>query len=152
MVLAAVGQTLVLCGCSVMNDGFPAPAGETPGALPNGVVTIGAHVFNVEVADTRESQILGLMGRESLAPDAGMLFIFDQPNMQSFWMKDTIVPLDIAFIRSDLTISTTDTMEPNSLIMHDSIEPVPFVLEVLAGEFSRRGIAEGDAVSISLSE
>lgn len=124
----------------------------SPVGLPVGVVTIGEHVFNVEVATTSGAQLRGLMERESLASDAGMLFIFDEPSMQSFWMLNTPLPLDIAFIREDLTISSTDTMEPLTTTRHESTEPVPYVLEVPADEFVRRGIEAGDVVSVALRE
>ena len=113
-------------------------------------MTIGRHVFNVEVAATTESRNRGLMDRESLAADAGMLFIFDVSRYQSFWMKDTPIALDMAFIRADLTISSIDTMEPLTTMRHKSAEPVPYVLELPAGELARRGIGPGDAVSIKL--
>lgn len=118
--------------------------------LPTGVVTIGEHVFHVEVAATRGSQHRGLMGRESLAPDAGMLFVFDEPRFQSFWMFNTPLALDIAFIREDLTISSIDTMEPLTVTTHVSDEPVLYVLEVAAGQFASRHIEAGDVVSITL--
>jgi uncharacterized membrane protein (UPF0127 family) len=142
-------------------DGANGPVGETPCdgdefvspiGLPTGLVTIGEHVFNVEVAATHETRLRGLMERESLAADAGMLFIFDQSAIQSFWMFNTPLPLDIAFIREDLTISSTDTMEPMTTSQHVSIEPVLYALEVPAGEFTRRGIGAGDVISITLNE
>ena len=86
------------------------------------------------------------MDRTSLADDAGMLFIFDRPLTLSFWMFNTSIPLDIAFIREDMTVSSIDTMTPFTLKSHLSIEPVPFALEVPAGEFNRRGIEAGDGV------
>ncbi len=129
----------------------PCPEDEfvSPVGLPTGVVTIGEHVFHVEIPDTREAQIRGLMERESLAPNAGMLFIFEQPEVQTFWMLNTPLPLDVAFIREDLTISSTDTMEPLTTVFHVSIEPVLYVLEVPAGEFARRGIEAGQVISIT---
>jgi len=120
-----------------------------PTGLPTGIVTIGDDVFRVEIAATDEARLRGLMSRESLAPDAGMLFIFDAPRYLSFWMVDTLIPLDIAFIREDLTISSLDTMEPLTRTSHASIEPIPMALEVPAGEFARRGITPGDSVTIT---
>ena len=139
-----LGASCLLVGCTALLP--PATDGPAPSGLPTGVVRIGEHEFSVEIADTNASRARGLMGRTSLADDAGMLFIFDRPVTLSFWMFNTSIPLDIAFIREDMTVSSIDTMTPFSLDSHLSIEPVPFALEVPAGEFSRRGIEAGDEV------
>ena len=88
------------------------------------------------------------MGRESLAPDAGMLFVFEVPQRLSFWMRNTLIPLDIAFIRADGSIESIDTMAPLTLNSHRSGEAVPWALEVPAGTFERLGIVPGDRVTI----
>jgi uncharacterized membrane protein (UPF0127 family) len=131
-------------GCATLIP--PATDGPASSDLPTGVVRIGEHEFSVEIAATNASRSRGLMGRTTLADDAGMLFIFDRPVDLSFWMFNTSIPLDIAYIREDMTVSSIDTMTPFSLESHLSIEPVPFALEVPAGEFSRRGIEPGDEV------
>ncbi len=139
-----VGASCLTVGCTTLVP--PATDGPAPSGLPTGVVWIGEHEFRVEIADTDASRTSGLMGRTSLADDAGMLFIFDRPATLSFWMFNTSIPLDIAFIREDMTVSSIDTMTPFSLESHLSTEPVPFALEVPAGELSRRGIEAGDEV------
>ncbi|UCE61683.1 MAG: DUF192 domain-containing protein [Phycisphaerales bacterium] len=120
----------------------------SPAGLPTGTVTIGDDTINVEIADTFATRQHGLMDRNTLDADAGMLFIFDGPQFLSFWMLNTLIPLDIAFIREDLVVSSTDTMQPLTTTYHDSIEPVLYALEVPAGELSRRQIGPGDVVSI----
>ena len=143
-VVFVVGAFCRLPGCAAL---LPLAAdGPVSSGLPTGVVRIGEHEFWVEIADTDASRPRGLMDRTSLADDAGMLFIFDRPLTLSFWMFNTSIPLDIAFIREDMTVSSIDTMTPLALESHLSIEPVPFALEVPAGEFSRRGIEAGDGV------
>ncbi|RJT24438.1 DUF192 domain-containing protein [Chakrabartia godavariana] len=104
--------------------------------------------FKVEVARTENDQARGLMFRESLAPDAGMIFPMDPPRWASFWMKNTVIPLDMIFIRADGTIAriAAETV-PYSLDPVDSGEPVAAVLEIAGGRAAALGIAEGDRVS-----
>jgi uncharacterized membrane protein (UPF0127 family) len=111
--------------------------------------------WTVEIADTDNERSLGLSGRESMADDAGMLFIYGQPKPMSFWMKGCLIDLDIAFIDSSGKIIDIQTMEapaqgerPKS---YTSIGPAQFVLETAAGAFERRGITEGDTVTFSQS-
>ncbi len=108
----------------------------------------GTHRFTVEVARSPEEQALGLMHRQSLAPDRGMLFPYDPPQPASFWMKNTLIPLDILFIRTDGTIAriAANTV-PLSLDPVPSLEPVAAVLEIAGGRAAELGIAPGDRVS-----
>lgn len=106
------------------------------------------HRFSAEVARTEEEQARGLMFRDSLAPDAGMLFPFDPPRPASFWMKDTLIPLDMIFIRPDGTIAriAVNTV-PHSLQPEGVEEPTAAVLELAGGRTVELGISEGDRVS-----
>jgi uncharacterized protein len=107
-----------------------------------------AHIFTVEVARTREEQARGLMFRESLAPDRGMIFPYDPPQTASFWMHNTFIPLDMVFIRKDGTIAQiAANTEPNSDLPIASGEAVAAVLEIGGGETQKRNIGEGDHVS-----
>lgn len=124
------------------------PPFVSPAGLPVGIVTIGAHTFHVEIAETFSTRARGLMFRQSLGADAGMLFVFGKPEVLSFWMLNTLIPLDIAFIREDLTIANIETMQPETINQHFSNGPALYALEVAAGEFARRGIRAGDIVSI----
>lgn len=120
----------------------------SPAGLPLGTVTIGAHTFRVEFAETFATRVRGLMFRRTLAADAGMYFVFDEPEVLSFWMLNTLIPLDIAFIREDLTIANIDTMQPETTNQHYSNGPALYALEVPAGELARRGIRAGDVVTV----
>lgn len=120
---------------------------ESPIGLPTGVLRIGDEVFDVEIAATPTAHETGLMDRDHLEPNAGMLFVFDQPEWLRFWMVSTPLPLDVAFIDSDWTIVGTATMEPLSGEIHESPAPAQYALEVAAGELARRGIAVGDTVT-----
>jgi uncharacterized membrane protein (UPF0127 family) len=107
----------------------------------------GDHAFNVEVVDTPAGRQRGLMFRQSLAPDAGMLFDFKQSEEVSFWMMNTYIPLDMIFIRADGTIANVHV----NAVPHDrtgipSEGPVQFVLEIPGGRSVELGIAAGDRV------
>jgi uncharacterized protein len=107
----------------------------------------GTHRFTVEVARTPDEQATGLMNRQSLAPDAGMIFPFDQPQILTFWMKNTLIPLDMIFIRADGTIARiAANTTPQSLEPVSSGEPVAAVLELRGGRSAELGIREGDRV------
>jgi uncharacterized protein len=107
----------------------------------------GKHRFRVEVARTADEQAKGLMFRESMAPDAGMIFPMVPPRDASFWMKNTLIPLDMIFIRADGTIARIEpNTVPHSLEPVASGEPVAAVFEIAGGRAAELGIAEGDRV------
>tara|TARA_R100001244_G_scaffold86820_1_gene66253 strand:- start:25767 stop:26309 length:543 start_codon:yes stop_codon:yes gene_type:complete len=106
------------------------------------------HVFVVEVAATGAQQAQGLMFRTRLAPDKGMIFPFPVDRVASFWMKNTVISLDIIFIRRDGTIeSIAANTTPYSLAPVRSNEPVATVLEIAAGRAAELGIEPGDTVT-----
>lgn len=106
-----------------------------------------AHRFTVEVARTEEEQAYGLMNRNELASDRGMIFPFAQVRQASFWMKDTLIPLDIIFIRADGTIANIENAVPLSLDPVMSLGPVAAVLEIPGGRSAELGIKPGDKVT-----
>ncbi len=116
-------------------------------------VTVGAHSWTVELAVDEAQQYRGLSDRSSLPEDAGMLFIFPEPRVQTFCMRKCLIPLDIAFIDSQLRIVKIHTMtvEPygQEVNRYTSQSPAQYALEVNAGNFSRLGVHEGDAVRFS---
>ena len=107
----------------------------------------GEHRFTVEVVDTDQGRAQGLMFRTSLAPDAGMLFDFQRERPVSFWMQNTLIPLDMLFIRQDGSIANIHVnakpMDPTSI---PSDGPVTFVLEIPGGRSVELGIKAGDQV------
>lgn len=106
------------------------------------------HHFTVEVARTPDQQRRGLMFREALAPERGMIFPYEPPQPASFWMKNTLIPLDIIFIRADGTIARIAQMtQPMSLDPIPSLEPIVAVLEIAGGRSAELGIGPGDRVS-----
>jgi hypothetical protein len=102
------------------------------------------HHFTVEVAATPEQQERGLMFCRSVGPDRGMIFPYDPPQDVSFWMKNTLIPLDIIFIRSDGTIVRITHAKALDETPLPSGEPVGAVLEIRAGRAAELGIKEGD--------
>ena len=106
-------------------------------------IKIGRGFIQAEVADTDALRTKGLSGRQTLEPGYGMLFVFDEPQAVRFWMKDTLVPLSIAFIKEDGTIVQIEDMQPNDLRIVQSREPVKYALEVRQGWFKERGLGPG---------
>jgi uncharacterized membrane protein (UPF0127 family) len=108
-------------------------------------------VIQVEIADTPELRARGLMHREALAEDHGMLFIFEQDVQVPFWMKDTLIPLSIAFIAADGTIVDIKDMQPLDLTLVYAQAPYRYALEVNQGFFAARGIVVGDKAAVRLA-
>jgi hypothetical protein len=106
----------------------------------------GAHLFTVQVAATPEQQEHGLMFYRSLGADEGMIFPYDPPQNASFWMKNTLIPLDIIFIRADGTIARITNAKALDETPLPSGEPIASVLEIVGGRASELGIAPGDKV------
>jgi uncharacterized membrane protein (UPF0127 family) len=107
----------------------------------------GPRVFTVEIAADMKSQERGLMFRRQMDPDAGMLFVFEPPQLVSFWMKNTFIPLDLMFVRADGTIaSIAANAAPLSETSIPSTEPVRAVIEINGGRAQALGIAPGDRV------
>ena len=100
-----------------------------------------------EVATTPDQRSTGLMHRFSLRPDHGMLFVFERPERLSFWMRNTFIPLSIAFIGADGRIVNIEDMAPQTETSHWSRGPALYALEMRRGWFAERGIRAGDAVA-----
>ena len=107
----------------------------------------GDHDFKVEVVDTNETRAKGLMFRKELAPDAGMLFDFKETRQTSFWMSNTLIPLDMVFISADGVVKTIHVnAKPLDLTAIPSQVPVQFVLEIPGGRSVEIGLKPGDKV------
>lgn len=139
-----VGLLLVLAVIS------SAGAQQSP-AFPKSALTIetasGAHRFNIELAQTPEQMSFGLMFRKQMAPDAGMLFVYDTPRMAAMWMKNTFIPLDMLFIGADgRIVNIAERTVPHSEATIASNGPVRATLELNGGAAARLGIKPGDRV------
>ena len=114
--------------------------------LPTVELRIKGHKLTAEVAATEATRATGLMNRFSLQPDHGMLFVFRQARPQAFWMKNTYVPLSIAFVAADGTILNIEDMAPRTENTHPSRGPAMYALEMKKGWFAARGIGAGDRI------
>lgn len=144
--LAAAARSVALA-LSLLVLALPAPAqaqGVPQQGLPRTELTAGMHRIVAEVAADHGSRATGLMHRRSLAPNHGMLFVFQDKTPQCFWMRNTLIPLSIAFLDDDGRIVNIEDMAPMTENSHCSKEPVRFALEMDQGWFSRRGIGAGE--------
>ena len=125
---------------------------QSPAGLEQVPLTITSggreHRFTVEIAKTPEEQAMGLMYRNALAPDRGMIFPFDPPRPASFWMRNTLIPLDMIFVRADGSIAN---IAANTVPMSEepvtSDGPVAAVFEIAGGRATELGIKPGDKVN-----
>ena len=140
----ALAASVLLSSCLLANG--PASAqGEAgqPQRLQAITLTAGMHNIRAELALTPEQRQKGLMFRRDLGSHEGMLFVFDAPSPQCFWMKNTPTPLTIAFLADDGTIVNLADMKPFDEASHCSAKPVRLVLEMNQGWFAKRGIKAG---------
>ena len=104
---------------------------------------IGKKTIRAEIANTPQSREHGLMQRDHLCADCGMLFVFEKADRYNFWMKDTPLPLSIAFIAADSTVINIAEMQANTTDSHRSKGDALYALEMRSGWFSRNGIKPG---------
>ena len=116
-------------------------------AAPPIELSAGMHRIEAEVASNSGDRATGLMHRPSMPAQRGMLFVFPEAGVQCFWMKNTLIPLSIAFIDDNGRIVQIADMQPQSLDNHCSNRPVRFALEMNAGWFRSRGLAVGAKIS-----
>lgn len=119
------------------------PAGAQQPRLQTVSLRAGMHNIVAELAVTPEQRATGLMQRREMATHEGMLFVFEQPAQQCFWMKNTLLPLSIAFLADDGTVVNVADMKPQALDSHCSKQPVRYALEMNQGWFDKRGIKPG---------
>jgi uncharacterized protein len=152
-----IAVSLVLAACSpqaaipeAQASTADMPAGQPQTGLSRVPLTItsasGAHRFTVDVAASPQQQETGLMFVKSLAPDRGMIFPYDPPQPVAFWMRNTLIPLDMIFVRADGTIARIATAKALDETPVPSGEPVAAVLEIAAGRAAELGISPGDRV------
>jgi uncharacterized membrane protein (UPF0127 family) len=138
---AALSTALLITALSAAG---PAMAQQIPQTgLPVVELGAGMHLIHAEVARTDEQRAIGLMARKEMAPNAGMIFVFEQPAQQCFWMRNTLIPLSAAFVADDGTIVNIVEMQPLSDASHCSAKPVRYVLEMNKGWFDKRGLKAG---------
>lgn len=111
--------------------------------LPRVQISAGMHLIDVQVAATDAQRATGLMFRRQMPQTEGMLFVFERPGQQCFWMKNTVLPLTAAFVADDGTIVNLADMKPQTTDSHCSSAPVRYVLEMNQGWFAKKGIQAG---------
>jgi uncharacterized membrane protein (UPF0127 family) len=139
----AAAALLAIAGTGAAQSQVPNHAQRLP-AIALGA---GMHIIKAELAQTPEQHEIGLMFRTAMGSNEGMLFAFDRPGQQCFWMKNTLIPLAVAFVADDGSVVNIDEMKPQTLNSHCSSKPVRFVLEMNTGWFTKRGIKEGSKLS-----
>lgn len=111
--------------------------------LPTVDLVAGLHIIKAELAVTAEQQAIGMMGRKQIVGNEGMLFVNGDDQVRCFWMRNTLVPLSIAFLGGDGTVINVAEMQPLSDQSHCSTRPARFALEMSQGWFAKRGIGPG---------
>jgi uncharacterized protein len=104
---------------------------------------VGMHRVRAEVADRDATRALGLMHRTALPPNGGMLFVFDEAGRHCMWMKNTPLPLSVAFIDAEGVVVNIADMQPHTETAHCAARPVPYALEMAQGWFAERGVRAG---------
>jgi uncharacterized membrane protein (UPF0127 family) len=115
--------------------------------LQRATLNAGMHLIQVQLAQDFEQRQIGLMWRKEMPQNEGMLFVFEQPAMQCFWMRNTLLPLTAAFVSDDGSIVNLADMKPLNDDSHCSKKPVRFVLEMNQGWFAKRNIQAGYKLS-----
>jgi uncharacterized membrane protein (UPF0127 family) len=126
---------------------FASMAQDRAQSLPAIQLTAGFHLIRAEVAQRPGERAIGLMHRPSMPANDGMLFVFEAPERQCFWMKNTLLPLSIAFLGDDGRIVNIEEMKPQSLDSHCSEKPVRYALEMNAGWFAKKGLKPGGRIT-----
>lgn len=116
-------------------------------AMKTIAVKVGTHALKVEIAATDAQRERGLMFRKSMPRDVGMLFTFDEPGYHAMWMKNTLIPLSVAFIDNEGRILNVVDMEPETLDAHAAAGPARYAIETNKGWFAERGIKAGEKVA-----
>ncbi|WP_292922269.1 DUF192 domain-containing protein [Nitrosomonas sp.] len=129
-------SSLLAASAALAQDG-PQPR------LPAIELTAGMYVIQAEVAQTHQQHSIGLMHRQSMGVNEGMLFVYPSAEIRCYWMRNTLIPLTIAFLDDDGAIVNLKDMEPHTERSNCSIKPVRYALEMNRGWFDQRGIKPG---------
>jgi len=118
-----------------------------PKPLPVVTIKVAGHALKAEVVATAEQRSRGLMFREKLGRNDGMLFIFDEPGYHSMWMMNTLIPLSVAFVDGEGRILNIEDMQPKTLDSHAAQGPARYAIETNVGWFAEKKIKAGDKVT-----
>jgi uncharacterized protein len=132
-----------LAACLAAGLLVTAPARGQLGPLPEAELSLGMRQIHAEVADSVSARMQGLMFRTALAPNSGMLFVYEKPAMECMWMKNTLIPLSVAFMDDAGKIINIENMRPQTEDSHCTERPASYALEMEQGWFARNGIGQG---------
>ncbi len=141
------GTVTTLASCTLLATSLAFAQDAPQLQLQRVPLTAGMHRIDAQVAATPQQRQIGLMFRTDMPQNEGMLFVFEQPAKQCFWMKNTPSPLTAAFVADDGTIVNLADMKPLSTDSHCSDKPVRYVLEMNAGWFAKKGIKAGSKLA-----
>ncbi len=136
----------LVAGCS---DATDPNAPKPQSGLPTMQTKLGSHTFTLEVADNDHAHEIGLMYRDSMPDDHGMIFIFPDEQVRQFYMKNTRIPLDIAFLDAGGTVVSIKTMQPLDLSITSSDFPAMYAIEMNAGAANAVGLKVGDRILLA---
>ncbi len=137
--------SIVLFSIFLLSGGKASPDSNKKSLVP---LTVKGKTIWVEVVKTEEDKTKGLMFRDDLGRDEGMLFVYDREEILTFWMKNTPLPLSIAFLDSRGKVVDLQDMTPFSIKTHASAYPARYALEMNQGWFKRNGVSVGDTIKI----
>lgn len=146
--LAAIRARYLACflAAMVVTSASAQPNAPQSG-LPVATLSAGVHVIQAEVASTDQTRAVGLMFRKSMEANRGMLFIFEMRSRHCMWMKNTLIPLSVAFMDDDGRILNIADMTPHDETSHCAVGPARYALEMNRGWFAGKGIKPGAKVS-----
>jgi uncharacterized protein len=147
-----VGLIVLLSACAGTDRDSQTGVGADASSAPSAALRIGSTVITLEIARSAEERAIGLSGRAELADDKGMLFVYDEPRVVTFWMRGMLIPIDMVFLRSDVVVEVIADVPPcreDPCPTYGPDVPVDSVLELASGRSATLGIASGMTVSIS---
>lgn len=144
--IARAALLLLLCVSNPSALRAQSPA-QSSVKFPVVTITAGMHLVRAELANTYEARMQGLMYRKSLGPNEGMIFVFPQDEKHCMWMRNTLVPLSVAFLDAGGQIVSIHDMEPQTENSHCAAGPARYALEMSSGWFRAKGIARGARIS-----
>ena len=137
--LAALVVATLCAGCD-------SAAGQS--GLPVVKMGVGKKTYDLEVANTRESRDRGLMHRDSMPADHGMIFVFPDEAVRGFWMKNTRIPLDIIYLTAAGKVVSVHQMQPHDRRTTESKGPAQYAIELNQGEAAKADVKEGDSLAL----
>ncbi len=137
------GLRLIVIAWSLLMTTHAIAQDDPQPRLPTVELTAGMYVIQAEVAQTHQQHSIGLMHRQSMGVNEGMLFVYPSAEIRCYWMRNTLIPLTIAFLDDDGTIVNLKDMEPHTERSNCSVKPVRYALEMNQGWFDQRGIKPG---------